>query len=67
MKKLFKLGCIAFALSLSLASCDFFGKTPKTPSIDSNQIDSGTIDSTKLDSQKTDSTKIKPDSAALKR
>jgi len=64
MKKLFKLAFVAFALSLSLASCDFFGKTPKTPAIDSNKIDSGTIDSTKLDSQNIDSAKLKTDSVA---
>ena len=61
MKNLFKIGFLAFTLSLSLTSCDFFSSTPKTQVIDSNNVDSNYRDSLKHDSNLVDSGKLKVD------
>jgi hypothetical protein len=62
MKTFFKLGFLAFVMSLSLSACDWFSSKTNKVTIDSNKIDSNLIDSNKIDTNQLDSTKINVDS-----
>ncbi|TCC91826.1 hypothetical protein EZ428_08745 [Pedobacter frigiditerrae] len=66
MKNVFKFGFLAFTLSLSLTSCDWFTNSSDSAAIDSNKIDSPQVDSPKTDSPTIDSNKIKVDSEKIK-
>jgi hypothetical protein len=62
MKNLFKLGFVAFTLSLSLTACDWFSSEKKATPADSVKIDSIKADSIQKATNAIDSIKTKVDS-----